>query len=229
MPAWPRSKARSISASVVEAITEKLMRRHPHVFGDQRGALGQGGRGALAADQGRGEGREARRGQERRRPRRRSGRAPCPDPRPQAAAEGRQGRLRLERSARGAGQDPRRGGRDRGRYRRGRRVTARPPKSATCCSRSSTWRGISMPIRKRRCAAPTGNSNGGSRRSKARWRRAARRRSSRRSPKWTRCGTRRRRRRSSGSSPLVGCPPARPREGGDPESQKDSGFPLARE
>ena len=34
---WPRSKARSISADVVEAITSKLVRRHPHVFGTARG------------------------------------------------------------------------------------------------------------------------------------------------------------------------------------------------
>ena len=41
------------------------------------------------------------------RARRRPGRAPCPDARAQAAGESRQGRLRLERSAGGAGKNPR--------------------------------------------------------------------------------------------------------------------------
>ena len=36
-PAWRRSKAPSISATWSQAITEKLLRRHPHVFGDARG------------------------------------------------------------------------------------------------------------------------------------------------------------------------------------------------
>ena len=34
-PAWRRSKTRSISAMWSRAITTKLIRRHPHVFGDQ--------------------------------------------------------------------------------------------------------------------------------------------------------------------------------------------------
>ena len=36
-PAWRRSKAPSISRDVVESITAKLIRRHPHVFADAEG------------------------------------------------------------------------------------------------------------------------------------------------------------------------------------------------
>ena len=35
-PAWPRRPAPSHFGDVVEAITTKLIRRHPHVFGDAR-------------------------------------------------------------------------------------------------------------------------------------------------------------------------------------------------
>ena len=50
---------------VVEAITAKLIRRHPHVFGDA-GALFRRGEGALGTHQGRGEARKARLGNDRR-------------------------------------------------------------------------------------------------------------------------------------------------------------------
>ena len=36
-PAWPRSKAPSISATWCEGITAKMVRRHPHVFADAEG------------------------------------------------------------------------------------------------------------------------------------------------------------------------------------------------
>ena len=39
---------------VVEAITEKLIRRHPHVFGDARDLDSRSGQGALGTHQGRG-------------------------------------------------------------------------------------------------------------------------------------------------------------------------------
>ncbi len=120
---------------VVQAITEKLIRRHPHVFGDTRRP--DAGRRSRACGTG---------SRPRKRPsaRRRRGAGdeagalagipaglPALDPRAQAAAEGRQGRLRLERSARGAGQDPRGNRRDRSRARQ-RATTTRPPaRSAT--------------------------------------------------------------------------------------------------
>ena len=89
--------------------------------------------------------------------------APCPHPRAEAAAEGRQGRLRLERPDGGAGEDPRGSGRDRGRAPR-RRTRATPrPRSAISCSRSSISRAISMPIRRPCCARPTRNSSAASR------------------------------------------------------------------
>ena len=114
---------------VVQAITEKLIRRHPHVFGDARDLYARGGEAAVGRDQGRGEGGAGRSARRRRRgPRgrvgRSAGRAPCPHPRAQAPGEGRQGRLRLERSARGAREDPRGGRRDFGSARAGDRAGA---------------------------------------------------------------------------------------------------------
>ena len=49
---------------VVEAITAKLIRRHPHVFGDAEGAQSRRGEGAMGPHQGRGKAREARIGRE---------------------------------------------------------------------------------------------------------------------------------------------------------------------
>ena len=75
------------------------------------------------------------------------------------AAQGVQRRLRLERSARGAAQDSRGSRRDRNRA-RSRRCRELAAKPAISCSHWSTWRGMSAPIRKWRCVAPTPNSNG---------------------------------------------------------------------
>ncbi len=38
MPAWPRKPAFSISATWSRAVTAKMIRRHPHVFGDEADA-----------------------------------------------------------------------------------------------------------------------------------------------------------------------------------------------
>ena len=65
---------------VVEAITEKLIRRHPHVFGEARGLSPKEVEGPVGAHQGRGKGRARRpRRQVRRRPARSPAcRWPCP-------------------------------------------------------------------------------------------------------------------------------------------------------
>jgi ATP diphosphatase len=76
--------------SVVEAITEKLLRRHPHVFGDQRG---------LSAKAVEGLWQQIKDEEKAAKPARQEGGA-------LAGVPGRQGRIRLERSARSTGQDP---------------------------------------------------------------------------------------------------------------------------
>ena len=54
-----RGARRFAFGDVVEAITEKLIRRHPHVFGDAEAKDAGRGQGAVGADQGRGKGRSA--------------------------------------------------------------------------------------------------------------------------------------------------------------------------
>ena len=108
---------------VVEAITAKLIRRHPHVFGDKRAGDPQAVKGLwerikAQEKEERAAGRRASR--PRRRACRRAGRPARTDPRAEAAGQGQQGRLRLERSARGVAQNPRRGRRDRSGARRRR-------------------------------------------------------------------------------------------------------------
>ena len=89
-------------ADVADAITAKMIRRHPHVFGSRGGARGRRGAGLLGAHQGRG------RRQPRQRPRlagvrraevrragRCAGRPPGAHARRQVAGQSRQGRLRL--------------------------------------------------------------------------------------------------------------------------------------
>ena len=111
---------------VVEAITTKLIRRHPHVFADARRSFARRGQGAVGAHQGRREAR-ARRGA--RRPRRsarepreravgRADRHARADARAETPGKGRQGRLRLERRARRPRQAARGNRRDRSRDRR---------------------------------------------------------------------------------------------------------------
>ena len=74
----------------------------------------------------------------------------------------------------------------------GRVGWGRLPKSAICYLPRSIWRGICAPIRRRCCGQPTANSNAVSRQSSARLRHGESRRPNRRSPKWTRYGMRRR-------------------------------------
>ena len=145
---------------VVQAITEKLIRRHPHVFGDKSGL--STGRSTASGTQikaeekaARAQGGQGRCTGPRRRARRRVARPARARPRAQAAAEGRQGRLRLERPEGGARQNPRGDRRDRGGARTRRTRARSRARSATCCSPSSTSRAISMSIRRPRCAPPT--------------------------------------------------------------------------
>ena len=182
---------------VVEAITAKLLRRHPHVFGDARGPHRRGGRRPVGADQGRGEGRT----------------------RPTAAATERGAlagvpvalpaltrALKLQDKAGKVGfdwNDPRA---VLAKIREeadeieaeidGRRPRRRPrPRSAICCSPWSISPAISTPIRKR-VARDQPEIRAALRRDRAaRWPRAARRPQERRWPRWTRSGTRPRRRR----------------------------------
>ena len=111
---------------VVEAITRKMIRRHPHVFADKDGQL------TPATSRERGSASRPRRRPNARRGGRqrnraqiaavgRQGRAAGADARDGIAAQGLQRRIRLERSARGAAQDPRGSRRDRGRARSRRR------------------------------------------------------------------------------------------------------------
>ena len=111
---------------VVEAITRKLIRRHPHVFGDARDLSSDEVKalwGQIKAEEKR-ERAEARRAaglsaeRRRRGARRRAARPARADARAQVAGEGRQGRVRLERSARRARQNARGDRRGRGGNRR---------------------------------------------------------------------------------------------------------------
>ena len=195
---------------VVQAITEKLIRRHPHVFGDARGmtpARSSRACGTASRPRKRREG-EA---QPATAPRRgRTARSPaCRSALPALTRA-----LKLQQKAGKVGfdwNDPmavlakirEEADEIEAELRAGERATAPPPRSAICCSPSSISRAISMPIRRPRCAPPTGNSSAASRRSSARWPRAARRPRSRRSPRWMRCGTRRRPRKAAARSRSV--------------------------
>ena len=149
---------------VVQAITEKLIRRHPHVFGDERSQTPRSRERPVGTHQGAGESRAQKaRGRYRRAGRRAAGLS-RPHPRAQAAGQSQQGRLRLERSARGVAKNPRGSRRDRGR--------ARPRARSTRCGRGGSRRSTvrrrqsrpapATPIRKRCCGRPTRNSSAAS-------------------------------------------------------------------
>jgi len=151
----------------------------------------QGGRRIVGAHQGRGKGRAesqwTRRRRTRRCARRRAGDAPCPYARAEAASQGRKSRIRLERPdavlARSA-RTP-----TRSNPRSPRTIAPKPArKSAISCSPWSISPATWMPIRKRFCARPTGNSSAASARSSTRSPNVASRPSNPRSPKWTRSG-----------------------------------------
>ena len=115
---------------VVEAMTRKMIRRHPHVFADEDGNITAGQRQEawerIKAEE------KAERAA--RRPPEadgaqiaaveRQGGPACVDAGDGIAAQGLDRRLRLERPPRGAAQDPRGGRRDRGRARQGRQGRA---------------------------------------------------------------------------------------------------------
>jgi len=85
---------------VVQAITEKLLRRHPHVFGDSRGLKVEAVNELWDRIKAQEKAAQAEKGRPGR-VGRRSGRPPRPHPGPEAAGEGRQSGLRLERPPRG--------------------------------------------------------------------------------------------------------------------------------
>ena len=160
---------------VVEAITRKMIRRHPHVFADKDGDIAAAGVKS-AWDRIKAEEkaeRAARRPPEETDAQiaavQRQGRPAGADPRDGTAAQGLHRRLRLERSPRGAAaRSARKPTRSRP------RSTATMPtnslrKPAISCLRWSIWRAMSAPIRKARCAAPTPNSNAALPISSARW------------------------------------------------------------
>ena len=116
---------------VVEAITRKMIRRHPHVFADKDGNIAPAG---VKSAWERIKAEEKAERAARRPPEEtdaqiaavgRQGRPAGADARDGIAAQGLHRRLRLERSARGAQQDPRGGRRDRGRARPRRRRRTR--------------------------------------------------------------------------------------------------------
>jgi ATP diphosphatase len=175
---------------VVEAINAKMIRRHPHVFADKDGRLTpadvKGAWDRIKAEE-KAE-RAARRPHEEAAHKSLLSGVKAGQPALARAME-------LQRKASSVGfdwNDPRavlhkiREEAD--------EIEAALKKPATCCSRWSIWRGMSAPIRNRRCAAPMPNSNAASATSNGRWQRRAVRSRAPPSPRWMRCGTRRRRR-----------------------------------
>ena len=186
---------------VVEAITRKMIRRHPHVFADKDG-------GSTPADvKGAWDRIKAEEKAERaaRRPPGTSRPRCCPASRPGQPALTRA--MELQRKASSVGfdwNDPRavlhkireeadeiEAALDRG------DAENSPTKPATCCSRWSTWRAMSAPIPMRRCAAPTPSSSGALPISSERWPRRGVRWKALHWRRWMRCGTRRKRKERS--------------------------------
>ena len=143
-------------ADVVAAISDKMERRHPHIFGDAEAASPGWERIKAVERAGQGAGGRARRRRDR----------PAGAAARRKAAEARRAhRLRLARCRRAAREDRRGNGRDRG----GVTGRARGRESATCCSRWSTGRAISASTPRPRCATPTPSSSDGS----GRWKQQA--------------------------------------------------------
>ena len=187
---------------VVEAITTKLIRRHPHVFGDESAKDPNSVKGLW----------EEIKAQEKQAKNRAKNQAAAGKPSHESALAGvpvalpaLTRALKLQSKASKVGfdwNDPR------AVLRKIREETDEieaalddgnaqmlPPKSAIFCSPQSIWRAISMPIRRRCCGPPIRNSNAASPPSSVRYPRTVRRRNMPRSPKWMRCGRRPRRRR----------------------------------
>ena len=177
----------------IEVVVDKMIERHPHVFGGAAGrerrdqaARRRGGGGGVGASQAR---EPERRGLAARRSRRLDAQPAglLPDD-----AEGGRRRLRLGIAGRGARQGEGRDRRARGR-RREPTAPRRAKRSATSCSRSPTWRAISASIPRPQPRRPTSSSAAGSATSRTGCARRDGGSIRRRSPRWTRCGKRRRR------------------------------------
>ena len=149
---------------VVQAITTKMIRRHPHVFGDEKArsaGMAKGMWEKIKAEE------KAEKRQRPPRPRarprgpwqgfsgQRAGRPARADPGAEASGEGRPRRLRLERGSTRSSTRSRK--RSANCARRWPRATPRRSRtsSATCCLPSSISAVTSSSIPKRRSAAPT--------------------------------------------------------------------------
>ena len=183
---------------VVEAITRKMIRRHPHVFADKDGNIAPAGVKSAW---------ERIKAEEKAE---RAARRPPEETTHKSLLSGvKAGQpaltraMELQRKASTVGfdwNDPRavlakireeadeiEAALDSGNAGRTRRQ-----KPAISCSRWSTWRAMSAPIRKARCAAPTPSSSAVLPISSARSRRRGVHSRAQRWTRWTRCGTRRR-------------------------------------
>jgi len=159
---------------VVEAVTRKMIRRHPHVFGDENGVVTSS---HVAGNWDRIKAEEKAERAARRRPEaaQASLLSSVKTGQPALARA-----MDLQRKASSVGfdwNDPRevlrkiREEADESRPRSTAETKRSSPKRpAICSSRWSTWRATSMPTRKWRCAEPTQNSNGALPISSARWR-----------------------------------------------------------
>ena len=185
-------------ADVVETITTKLVRRHPHVFADAEGKTAKAVEGLwerIKAQEKSDRGESAERG---------LGRGPgCParvNSCPEAAERGRARRLRLERSARCPCQGSRGGGRDRSRARSQRKGRMAAEVGDLLFALVNLARHVDADP-KLCCVKPISNSSAVSQRSNLRLPNVARRRKARPWSRWMSCGTRRRRPR--GPPPIV--------------------------
>ena len=194
-PAWPRSKARSISATWSQAITDKLIRRHPHVFGDDARPERRRGQGPVGR---RSRPRRRRRAQARRGACRRAAtarspafRSACPRSTRALKLQQKAGKVGFDwndpqavlakireetdeiEAALDAGDQAAGRGRDRRPAVRGGQSRA-PSRCRSGDGAARDQRQIRAPLRRDRGR---------------RWRRAARRRARRRSTRWTRSGT----------------------------------------
>ena len=187
---------------VVEAITRKMIRRHPHVFADKDGNIAAAG---VKSAWERIKAEEKAERAARRPPEETTHKSLLATVKAGQPALTRAMELQRKAStvgfdwndpARGAQQDPRRGRRDRSRARSSAMPTNSLKKPAISCSRWSIWRGMSAPIPK---AALRGTNAKFERRFAYIERRCRRRDAhsrTQRSTRWTRCGTRRRARSS---------------------------------
>src|SRR5579872_2931481 len=171
---------------VVEAITRKMIRRHPHVFADEGGNIAPAG---VKSAWERIKAEEKAERAARRPPHESTSNSLLSGVKVGQPALTRA--LELQRKAGSVGFD----------WNDPRAVetiaTNWPPRPETSCLQSSISRDMSAPILKWRCAAPTPNSNGASPISSARLPQRDEACRLQPSMKWMRCGTRRRRRKNT--------------------------------